>query len=77
VPYYHSKGAMEQAVKDSGLEHVLVRRASASPDGGVLQPLIRQVRWSPVTPVRRQRRATAPADFWVEGRRPRTSRKSI
>jgi uncharacterized protein YbjT (DUF2867 family) len=52
VPYYRSKWEMEGAVKDSGLEHVVFRPSFVfGGDGGVLPLFIRQVRWSPVTPV--------------------------
>lgn len=52
VPYYGAKWEMEQAVKDSGLEHVVFRPSFVfGPDGGVLPIFLRQVRWSPVTPV--------------------------
>jgi uncharacterized protein YbjT (DUF2867 family) len=52
VPYYRSKWAMETAVKDSGLEHVIFRPSFVfGADGGVLPLFVRQVRWSPVTPV--------------------------
>jgi NADH dehydrogenase len=43
---------MEAAVKSSGLEHVIFRPSFVfGRDGGVLPLFIRQVRWSPVTPV--------------------------
>jgi uncharacterized protein YbjT (DUF2867 family) len=52
VPYFRSKWAMEHAVKDSGLEHVIFRPSFVfGRDGGVLPIFIRQVRWSPVVPV--------------------------
>jgi uncharacterized protein YbjT (DUF2867 family) len=52
VPYYASKWAMEQAVLASGLEHVIFRPSFVfGPDGGALQLFVRQVRWSPLTPV--------------------------
>ena len=52
VPYYGSKWAMEAATKDSGLEHVIFRPSFVfGRDGGVLPMFVRQVRWSPVTPV--------------------------
>jgi uncharacterized protein YbjT (DUF2867 family) len=52
VPYYRSKWAMEAAVKSSGLEHVIFRPSFVfGADGGVLPLFVRQVRWSPVTPV--------------------------
>jgi uncharacterized protein YbjT (DUF2867 family) len=52
VPYYAAKWEMEQAVQGSGLEHVIFRPSFVfARDGGVLPLFIRQVRWSPVTPV--------------------------
>jgi NADH dehydrogenase len=52
VPYYHAKWEMEQTVAGSGLEHVIFRPSFVfGRDGGVLPTFIRQVRWSPVTPV--------------------------
>ena len=52
VPYYEAKWAMEEAVRDSGVEHVIFRPSFVfGRDGGVLPTFVRQVRWSPVTPV--------------------------
>jgi NADH dehydrogenase len=52
VPYYHAKWEMERAVQDSGVEHVIFRPSFVfGRDGGVLPTFVRQVRWSPVTPV--------------------------
>jgi uncharacterized protein YbjT (DUF2867 family) len=52
VPYYWAKWEMEQAVQASGLEHVIFRPSFVfGRGGGVLPMLVRQVRWSPVTPV--------------------------
>jgi uncharacterized protein YbjT (DUF2867 family) len=52
VPYYDAKWAMEAAVRESGLEHVIFRPSFVfGRDGGVLPIFFRQVRWSPVTPV--------------------------
>jgi uncharacterized protein YbjT (DUF2867 family) len=52
VPYYWAKWEMEQAVKSSGLEHVIFRPSFVfGRDGGVLPMFVRQVRWSPVVPV--------------------------
>ncbi|HLM33747.1 MAG TPA: complex I NDUFA9 subunit family protein [Gaiellaceae bacterium] len=52
VPYYRSKWDMEQAVKSSGLEHVIFRPSFVfGKDGGILPVFLRQVRYSPVTPV--------------------------
>ena len=52
TPYYHAKWEMEQAVEESGLEHVIFRPSFVfGRDGGVLPLFVRQVRWSPLTPV--------------------------
>ena len=52
VPYYSAKWDMEQTVLGSGLEHVIFRPSFVfGRDGGVLPTFVRQVRWSPVTPV--------------------------
>jgi len=52
VPYYTSKWEMEQAVRASSLEHVIFRPSFVfGRDGGALPLFVRQVRWSPVTPV--------------------------
>jgi uncharacterized protein YbjT (DUF2867 family) len=52
VPYFHAKWEMEQAVKASPLDWVIFRPSFVfGADGGVLPTFIRQVRWSPVTPV--------------------------
>ena len=52
VPYYRAKWEMERATKESGLEHVIFRPSFVfGRDGGILPLFIRQVRWSPVTPV--------------------------
>jgi uncharacterized protein YbjT (DUF2867 family) len=52
VPYYRAKWDMEQAVKASSLEQVIFRPSFVfGSDGGILPTFIRQVRWSPVTPV--------------------------
>jgi uncharacterized protein YbjT (DUF2867 family) len=52
TPYYAAKWEMETAVKGSGLEHVIFRPSFVfGRDGGVLPIFVRQVRWSPVTPV--------------------------
>jgi NADH dehydrogenase len=52
TPYYRAKWDMEQAVQGSGLEHVIFRPSFVfGSDGGALQVFMRQVRWSPVTPV--------------------------
>jgi NADH dehydrogenase len=52
VPYFKAKWEMERTVAESGLEHVILRPSFVfGRDGGVLPLFIRQVRWSPVTPV--------------------------
>jgi uncharacterized protein YbjT (DUF2867 family) len=52
VPYYRAKWDMEQAVSGSATEHVIFRPSFVfGRDGGVLPMFIRQVRWSPVTPI--------------------------
>ena len=52
VPYYRAKWAMEQAVGQSGLEHVIFRPSFVfGKDGGVLPLFVRLVRLLPVTPI--------------------------
>ena len=52
VPYYRAKWDMEQAVQGSRLEHVIFRPSFVfGRDGGVLPMFVRQVKWSPVTPI--------------------------
>jgi len=52
VPYFRSKWAMEQAVKDSGLEYVTFRPSFVfGKDGGILPRLMRISRLAPVTPI--------------------------
>ncbi len=52
VPYFRAKWAMEQATAASGIEHVVFRPSFVfGKDGGVLPLFVRQVRFSPVTPV--------------------------
>jgi uncharacterized protein YbjT (DUF2867 family) len=52
TPYYAAKWEMESALKSSRLEHVIFRPSFVfGRDGGVLPIFMRQVRWSPVTPV--------------------------
>ena len=51
-PYYQAKWAKEEAVGDSGIEHVVFRPSFVfGSDGGALPLFVRHVRWSPVTPV--------------------------
>lgn len=52
TPYYRAKREMEQAVEGSGIPFVIFRPTFVfGRDGGVLPTFLRQVRWSPVTPV--------------------------
>ncbi len=52
VPYFKAKWDSEQAVIGSGLEYVILRPSFVfAGDGGALPTFLRQVRWSPVTPV--------------------------
>jgi uncharacterized protein YbjT (DUF2867 family) len=52
VPYYRAKWEMERAVKESGLEHVILRPSFVfGRDGGVLPTFIRLARFAPVTPI--------------------------
>jgi len=51
APYYRAKWEEEQAVKYSGIEHVIFRPSFVfGRDGGLLAQQIRVVRYSPVTP---------------------------
>jgi NADH dehydrogenase len=66
TPYFAAKWAMEAAVKASGLEHVIFRPSFVfGRDGGVLPTFVRQVRWSPVTPVLGDGRSRI-QPIWVE-----------
>jgi NADH dehydrogenase len=52
VPYFRAKGAAEDAVAGSGLEHVILRPTFVfGPDGGALPRFMRIARLAPVTPV--------------------------
>lgn len=52
VPYYRAKWAMEQAVKGADLGWVIFRPGFVfGAAGGVLPTFLRQVRYSPITPV--------------------------
>ena len=52
APYFHAKWEEEQAVKYSGLEHVIFRPSFVfGGQGGILPQQIRLVRYSPVTPI--------------------------
>jgi uncharacterized protein YbjT (DUF2867 family) len=52
VPYFAAKWQMEQAVLESGLEHVIFRPSFVfGRDGGVLPTFVRLARFAPVTPI--------------------------
>jgi uncharacterized protein YbjT (DUF2867 family) len=52
VPYFAAKWEMEQAVKSSGLEHVIFRPSFVfGRDGGVLPTFVRLARLAPLTPI--------------------------
>jgi uncharacterized protein YbjT (DUF2867 family) len=52
VPYFAAKWEMERAVKESGLEYVILRPSFIfGKDGGVLPTFIRLARFAPVTPI--------------------------
>jgi NADH dehydrogenase len=52
VPYYRAKWAMEEAVRDSSLDHVIFRPSFVfGKDGGVLPTFVRLARFAPVTPI--------------------------
>ena len=52
VPYYRAKWEMERAVRESGLEHVILRPSFVlGPEGGVLDQLTKLARLAPVTPI--------------------------
>lgn len=52
VPYFRAKLDMENAVRESGLEFTIFRPSFVfGRDGGALPLFLRQVRYSPVTPV--------------------------
>jgi uncharacterized protein YbjT (DUF2867 family) len=52
VPYYSAKWEMESAVKESGIEHVILRPSFVfGKDGGVLPTFVRLARFAPVTPI--------------------------
>jgi NADH dehydrogenase len=52
VPYYHAKWEMEQAVKGSGLEHVIFRPSFVfGRDGGILPTFRKLAKLTPMTPV--------------------------
>jgi uncharacterized protein YbjT (DUF2867 family) len=52
VPYYHAKWEEEQAVKGSGLEHVIFRPSFVfGGDGGILPTFRKLAKLTPVTPI--------------------------
>jgi uncharacterized protein YbjT (DUF2867 family) len=52
VPYFGAKWEMEKAVRESGLEHVILRPSFVfGRDGGVLPTFVRLARFAPVTPI--------------------------
>jgi uncharacterized protein YbjT (DUF2867 family) len=52
VPYFGAKWEMERAVRESGVEHVILRPSFVfGKDGGVLPTFVRLARYSPVTPI--------------------------
>jgi NADH dehydrogenase len=52
VPYYHAKWEEEQAVKGSGLEHVIFRPSFIfARDGGILPTFRKLAKVTPVTPI--------------------------
>jgi uncharacterized protein YbjT (DUF2867 family) len=52
VPYYHAKWQEEQALRGSGLEHVIFRPSFIfSRDGGILPTFRKLARVTPVTPI--------------------------
>ena len=52
VPYYAAKWEMERIVRDSGLEHTILRPSFVfGRDGGVLPTFVRLARYAPVTPI--------------------------
>jgi uncharacterized protein YbjT (DUF2867 family) len=52
VPYYHAKWEMEQALKGSGLDHVIFRPSFVfGRDGGILPTFRKLAKLTPVTPI--------------------------
>ena len=52
VPYFGAKWEMERAVKESGIEHVILRPSFVfGKDGGVLPTFVKLARLAPVTPI--------------------------
>ena len=64
APYYNAKWEEEQAVKYSGIEHVIFRPSFIfGRDGGLLVQQIKAVRFSPIVPVLSRHRMQP---IWVE-----------
>jgi NADH dehydrogenase len=52
VPYFAAKWEMERTVRDSGLEHVILRPSFVfGRDGGILPTFVRLAKLAPVTPL--------------------------
>jgi uncharacterized protein YbjT (DUF2867 family) len=52
VPYFAAKWEMERAVRESGLDHVILRPSFVfGRDGGVLPTFVRLARLAPLTPI--------------------------
>jgi uncharacterized protein YbjT (DUF2867 family) len=52
VPYFHAKWAVEQAVKGSGIDHVIFQPSFIfGRDGGIIPTFRRLVKLAPVTPI--------------------------
>jgi NADH dehydrogenase len=52
VPYFAAKWEMERAVKESPVEHVILRPSFVfGRDGGILPTFVRLARFAPVTPI--------------------------
>ena len=52
VPYYAAKWEMERTLRESGLEHVVLRPSFVfAKEGGVLPTFVRLARFAPVTPI--------------------------
>jgi uncharacterized protein YbjT (DUF2867 family) len=64
APYFRGKWAMEEEVRASGLDHTIFRPSFVfGREGGLLPPLVRLIRWSPVTPIVGTRRLQP---IWIE-----------
>jgi len=51
IPYFDAKREMERAVRESGLEFVILRPSFVFGDGGALRTFLRLARRAPVTPI--------------------------